>query len=137
MFKRRKKKTKKVNLGKFKSKYEQNVWSQLPHKFKGVTIAYEPDRIIYVTQRKYVPDLKFTRKNGTIFYVELKGWLRPEDRTKMIAVKAFNPDLDIRILFAQDNFLYKGSKTKYSEWARKNGFPFAFGVTIPKEWLKE
>lgn len=53
----------------------------------------------------------------------------------MIAVKEFNPELDIRFYFPYDNKLRKSSKTRYSDWCRKNGFPFYVGK-VPKIWRK-
>jgi hypothetical protein len=56
----------------------------------------------------------------------------------MIAVRDQNPDKDIRFLFANaENPIKKGSKTTYGMWAEKNGFKYADGVEIPKEWIDE
>jgi Phage endonuclease I len=60
-------------------------------------------------------------------YVECKGYLRPEHKAKMCAVKRQNPKLDIRILF------YSANK-KQIKWAERNGFRYAI-EDIPEEWL--
>ena len=84
--------------------------------------------------KNYIPDFLITPKTGEPFFLEVKGWFRPEDRTKMKLVKRSNPDLDIRLLFTSDSRLYPGSETRYSDWCTLNGFPFCF-KEIPKEWL--
>jgi len=54
----------------------------------------------------------------------------------MKAVKAANPDLDIRFVFQTPyNKIYKGSKTTYAKWADKHGFPWCAFHSIPIEWL--
>ena len=93
------------------------------------------DKIPYYLVKQYIPDFSITFKDGRILYIEAKGWLRSEDRTKMIAVKKANPDLDIRLLFQNDNKLNKNSKSRYSDWAAKHGFPFAF-KHVPIDWLQ-
>lgn len=107
-------------LGKSKIKYE-----------------YEPELIPFVqpaSKRNYIPDFKLS--NGV--YVEAKGKFTPADRKKMLWVIEQNPDKDIRILFMRDNYLRKGSKTKYSAWCAKNGIECAVSSLghIPEEWMK-
>lgn len=82
----------------------------------------------------YTPDFEVEGSKGT-FYIEVKGYLDGPDRTKLRAVRKQHPGLDIRIVFQRNNVI-KGTKnkTRYSEWAQKNGFKFAFRE-IPKEWL--
>jgi hypothetical protein len=77
------------------------------------------------------------RRDGSFFFVEYKGYLRPEDKTKMVAVRKQYPDLDIRFIFQRANKpSYKGAKTTYADWAEKNGYLWAEGI-IPEEWLNE
>ena len=71
-----------------------------------------------------------------MIFVETKGRLTTADRKKMKLIKEQHPNLDIRILFQRDNFLYKGSKTKYSQWAESVGYIWAVGKEVPKAWLK-
>ena len=101
----------------------------------GYTLQYEPKdaKLRYVLEKTYVPD--FVLPNGII--VEAKGWFTSEDRTKMIQVKKANPEADIRFLFQADNRIRKGSKTYYSDWAKKHGFPYAVGKEIPEAWFHE
>lgn len=80
---------------------------------------------------KYLPD--FVLGNGIV--VECKGRLTSADRKKMLLVKKQNPKKDIRLLFMCNNKLNPRSKTRYSDWAEKNGFPWAL-KRIPQEWLE-
>lgn len=81
-------------------------------------------------RRKYTPD--FILENGII--LETKGRLTAADRKKMLLVKAQHPGLDIRFVFMYpNNKLSAKSKTRYWEWAEKNGFPWC-GKEVPKSW---
>lgn len=86
-------------------------------------------------QCDYTPDFRINRGQRT-FFIEVKGYLDGPDRTKLRAIKAQYPDLDIRIVFQRDNPI-KGTKnkTRYSEWARKYGFVYSVG-SVPSEWFK-
>tara|TARA_R100000781_G_scaffold18052_1_gene14130 strand:+ start:104 stop:448 length:345 start_codon:yes stop_codon:yes gene_type:complete len=97
-----------------------------------VDYSYEPEWLPYVIEHRYIPDFRV----GDV-YLETKGWLKPTDRRKMIAVKKANPDLDIRFVFqAPFNKISKRSKTTYAMWAEKNGFPWCAYYAIPTSWLK-
>lgn len=119
----------------YRSKFEARIGASLEKR--GVSAdRYEAERIGYVepeTKRRYTPD--WTLANGIV--IEAKGRLTARDRKKMLLVKASNPHLDIRFVFQRaSNPIRKGSKTTYSAWAEKNGFPWAEG-DIPTSWLKE
>lgn len=55
----------------------------------------------------------------------------------MLNVKRDNPTLKLALLFQRNNTLTKASKTTYTMWAEKYGFPSAIGIVIPDEWIKE
>ena len=114
----------------YRSKLEERVarWmslNELEHE-------YESMKLLYVISATYNPD--FILPNGVI--LEVKGWFKPEDRRKMLAVKAANPDLDIRMVFQNPSSpISKGSKTTYAMWCEKNGFPFCSATEIPLQWF--
>jgi hypothetical protein len=109
------------------------VLNGLRHRY-GFKLGYETEDINYTVPHKYIPDFVLSFKDGRVIYVEAKGYLRPEDRTKILSVKAQNPDKDIRIVFQTDNKLNKSTRTRYSDWAKKHGIPFAIGE-VPLEWF--
>ena len=111
---------------------ETKVFDQL--KKAKVTYVFEDTVVSYVTEHVYTPDFTVSLKDGRRIHIECKGWLRPEDRSKMLKVKYQNPSLDIRFVFQADNKLRKGSKTTYTMWAERHGFPSSVG-SIPPEWL--
>lgn len=105
-------------------------------KHKGVKgVSYETTVMPYILTKNYVVDFTVTTKMGRTIFIEAKGWLRPEDRSKMRAVKALNPEADIRFCFSKNNKLYKGSSTTYGDWCERHGFPWCVG-TIPKDWFE-
>lgn len=82
--------------------------------------------------RKYTPDFKV----GDI-RIECKGRLTADDRKKLLLVKEQHPEIDLRLVFMYpNNKLTARSKTRYWEWAEKNGFKWA-DKGVPKEWLDE
>lgn len=68
------------------------------------------------TYHKYLPDLII----GDTIY-ELKGYMDLDTRKKMECVKASNPEQRIVMVFQKDQPIYKGSKTTYTQWAKKVG----------------
>src|SRR5271166_2662754 len=100
---------------KLRNKFEQKIDKQL--KRSKIKYKYETEHIPYVLARYYIPDFIIWTPLGKV-YVEAKGYLRPEHKAKLIAVKKQHPEMDLRILFYSLN-------KKYIKWAEKNGFKFA------------
>lgn len=116
-----------------RSGFEAKIVEQL--RERGVKFEYETLKLKYVVPEKthtYTPDVILP--NGVI--LEIKGRLTAADRAKMLAVKRCNPELDIRFVFMRDNFLSRASKTKYSQWAEKNGFLWCI-KEITDEWTSQ
>lgn len=97
-------------------------------------IGYETEELEYTLRRTYIPDFIINTTGGNKVYIEAKGYLRPEDRAKLLATRDSNPTADIRIVFMTDNKLSKKHKMRYSDWSNKYGFKYAFN-TVPKEWF--
>jgi len=114
-----------------RSRLEEQVAELLTNL--NIEYGYEPDKFNYVIEAKYTPDFKV----GDV-YLETKGFFKPADRRKMLAVKKCNPDLDVRLVFqAPYNKISKNSKTTYATWAEKNGFQWCPYYDIPLDWLNE
>lgn len=131
---------------KYRSNFERSIAANL--RKRGVKFKFEPHKICYwkkkfggvcrdcksknvMTKHKYLPD--FLLPNGV--YIEAKGKFTAPNRTKMLAIKASNPNLDIRMLFMKDNWLTSKHKHRYSDWCEKNKFKYAF-LKVPQGWLK-
>jgi hypothetical protein len=116
----------------YRSRLEEKLarWFEL----NGHQFEYETLKLNYTLSANYYPD--FILPNGVI--LEAKGYFKPEDRRKMLAVKKQHPDLDIRLVFqAPYNTLTKKSSTTYAKWAEKNGFLWAASHDIPLDWFDE
>ena len=121
----------------FKSPLEHNVYRYMRQKSRNnkFQIGYETEKLDYILTRNYLPDFILSFPDGRKIYIETKGHLRQEDRAKMLAVKAKHPDKDIRIVFSKDNRLNKRARSRYSDWAKRHGFPHSVG-TLPPDWLQ-
>ena len=97
-----------------------------------IPFLYEVEKYDYVTKSRYTPD--FFLPNGVI--LEAKGFFKPSDRRKMLAVKEQNPELDIRFVFQRNNTMSKNSKTTYGAWAEKHGFLWCIYPNIPSGWYE-
>jgi glycogen debranching enzyme len=128
---RRRKKSEAKRGLRFRSKLEDGVAIQI---LCYTTFEYETKKIPFVVSesRFYLPD--FILPNG--IHIEAKGYLRREDRKKLLLVKEQHPDLDLRLVFqCASNRIYKRSKTTYGQWAKKHGFLYSDNGRVPREWL--
>lgn len=110
---------------KLRNKFEYAVEKQL--QLAKATFTYETEHIAYILARHYIPDFILKTPLGKV-YIECKGYLRPEHKAKLVAVKKQHPEIDLRILFYADI-------KKYKQWAIRNGFRYAV-YEIPEDWLK-
>ncbi len=113
-------------IGRFRSKLEQRVWMSRP-RVKGSRLKYEVDTLHYIVKRRYLPDFTITLPSGKKRFVEIKGYFRSQDKTKMKLVREYNPGIDIRLVVSND---------AAGEWCEKNGFPWAL-YHIPEDWLRD
>lgn len=121
-------------MTKYASKLESKFAALLKKK-KGVTVAYESVRLPYTLSKFYLPDFVVHKRNGEVFYIEIKGYLRPADRTKMLAVRQAAPGIDIRFIFAKDNKISSLSSTRYSDWCKRHHFEYSIG-SLPNAWFE-
>ncbi len=112
-------------MKKTRNRFEDKIYKQL--KKAKVQFKYEGTKIPYILTRHYIPDFILQTNTGRV-YIECKGYLRPEAKAKMVAVKRLNPQLDIRMVF------YAPVKSSI-KWAIRHGFKYAIG-TIPQEWME-
>jgi len=121
----------------YASKFESQVAERI-HSLQdkhGFETRYEEVKLEYTLKKHYTPDFQITRSDGSIIYVESKGYFDRDARTKMLAVKDQHPDKVFVLLFEQDNSLFRKSKTRYSDWARQHGFDYSV-QEIPERWYK-
>jgi len=114
---------------KYRSKFERATAEFLRTQL--VAFQYEPRRVAYTKTHFYTPDFYLTKKG---IFIETKGRFTSSDRTKMEQVIEEHPELDIRLCFMRDNYLYKGSNTKYSDWCEARMIRYCI-KEIPKSWL--
>lgn len=124
-------------MNKYKSQFERNVAQSL-RKSK-VKFGYETRKFPFVQpskKRNYTPDFELLE---TGLFVECKGKLTKEERDKLLWIQEAYPDLPFALLFMRArNYIRKGSKTTYAQWATDNGFEWADWETegFPKKWMK-
>lgn len=116
---------------------------------KGITFKYEARTVDYVSpvrggvclkcsasstgkRRKYLADFSI---GGII--LETKGKLDSPGRTKLIAIKKSNPELDIRLVFQRNNRIRRNSPVHYTDWAKANGFKHCVGTKLPAKWVRD
>ena len=94
----------------FRSKWEANYALVLDMLVKHNQIKsweYEKktfvfDKVEFGT-RRYMPDFEVTRNDGTIYYVEVKGYMDGRSKTKLRRMKKYYPEVEL-ILVEKDEY---------------------------------
>lgn len=100
----------------FRSGFEKQVADKL--KVLKIKYEYEKIKLPYILESKYVSD--YSLEDGTL--IEVKGYLRRTDITKMKAIRAQYPDQRIVFLFQAPHKKISGQKQTHAEWAERNGY---------------
>jgi len=105
--------------------------NKLKFKYEPHTLEYSLPPLI----RTYLPDFQIGDT-----YIEFKGRFLSPDRKKLLAVKYWHPAIDLRLVFQADQ-VYSSKTTKkklrYSDWAKRHGFPYHIGISLPEAWITE
>jgi hypothetical protein len=113
---------------------EQITEAQYPLRYETETLQYTVPESFH----KYTPDFVFTKRDGSLMYIETKGRWTAIDRKKMKYILISNPELDIRMIFQNPNQkISKASRTTYEIYANKLGIEHVAKRDIPAEWLAE
>lgn len=48
----------------------------------------------------YLPDFRVTRADGSVYYVEVKGWMDAKSKTKLKRMKKYHPSVDLIVVDA-------------------------------------
>jgi hypothetical protein len=48
----------------------------------------------------YLPDFRVTQPDGSIYYVEVKGWMDPKSKTKIKRMAKYHPDVVLKVVDA-------------------------------------
>ena len=83
--------------------------------------AYEPDTFEFEGIRRgtrfYTPDFKLTHPDGTVEYVEIKGWMDPKSKTKLKRMLKYHPKVTVTVIGLADylSLAYKW-RSKIPNW---------------------
>ena len=99
---------------------------------------YEPEKFDWEPPvKKYTPDFALMKKSGNKMYLEMKGYFRNEDRTKIKCFVHQYPEIDFRMVFLDASKpIYKSSPSSYGDWCDKLKIPWAEN-RIPENWMEE
>lgn len=93
-----------------------------------------------VKRRHYTPDLFVipadSKSEADGYYIEVKGYLRPAERTLFRYLYQTNKDLNLRLVFQADHRA-AGTKGRISEWFAKfcpNWKFLVWRLEVPKDW---
>jgi hypothetical protein len=98
---------------KYRSSFERRLHTGVLRGTK-----YEPFDVTYTQTRKYKPD--FVLKS---IWFEAKGFFRPGDQAKYMAIRDNHPDIKLVFIFTHPyKAVRKGAKMTMARWADIKGF---------------
>ena len=88
-----------------RSTYEANIAAYFEYlKGAGEIIRWEHEPHTFWFEkirrgtRSYLPDFRITRKDGSQYYVEVKGWMDPKSRTKLKRMAKYYPKVELQLI---------------------------------------
>lgn len=52
--------------------------------------------------RSYTPDFRVTRPDGTVYFVEVKGWMDAKSKTKIKRMRIYHPSVELIVVASKD-----------------------------------
>jgi len=121
----------------FRSSYESNCYRYFTRYLANIEkVEFEPDTFMFTEwfnrgTLSYLPDFKLTFKDGRVIYVEAKGYLQPEGKTKLRRFKRYYPEQFEGMLGVTG-----GPKTLASKFMEELGFADVWSIReMKKEYI--
>lgn len=93
----------------FRSRWEANYARYLQYKQENGEIKlweHEPETFwfegIKRGCRSYLPDFRVTNNDGSVEYIEVKGWFDDRSKTKLKRMKKYYPKVKLIVIFSKD-----------------------------------
>lgn len=109
----------------YRSEWEVNIAAYFEFLKKNKEIIdweYEPHTFWFLKikrgVRSYRPDFRITRKNGSQYYVEVKGWMDDKSKTKLKRMGIYYPEIEIDII----------EKKRYNEISKNKSIITDWGI---------
>lgn len=100
---------------------------------KAPMFAFEPYKVPYTVERKYIPDFVYKTPSGHDVLIECKGYFRVGDTQKYKAIKrCLEHDELVFLLSDPKKRLRKGAKMNMGEWCEKEGIRWYTLDTVDK-----
>jgi hypothetical protein len=111
----------------FRSRWEYNyslILEEMKEKGEIKYWEHEPETFWFEAimrgTRSYLPDFKIHRNDGSIYYVEVKGWMDSRSKTKLRRMNKYHPDVELKLV---DSKAYKALEKLYGDlmpgWEKK------------------
>lgn len=87
-----------------RSGWEANIGAYLEFLRNAKEISkweHEPDEFWFPIKRgnrSYLPDFKVTRPDGSIYYIEVKGYMDAASKTKLNRMAKYHPEIEIQLI---------------------------------------
>lgn len=107
----------------YKSKWEINIayyleWLRINKVVRDW--RYEADTFWFEKIRRgvrsYTPDFKVFERDGSIKYIEVKGWMDPKSKTKLKRMKTYYPDITIEVVEKDQYKTIKSQAGRLVNW---------------------
>lgn len=100
---------------------------------KAPMFDFEPYKVPYTVERKYIPDFVYKTNRGYDVLIECKGYFRVGDTQKYKAIKRCLVDDElVFVLSDPKKRLRKGAKMNMGEWCEKEGIRWYTLDTVDK-----
>ncbi len=106
-----------------RSAWESNIGAYLQYLRDRNEIAdwaHEPDEFWFEGvkrgTRSYLPDFKVFRIDGTIYYIEVKGWMDTVSKTKLRRMKKYHPNVEVQLIDSKKYAKIKKSAHLIKAW---------------------
>lgn len=115
------------NKPKYRSGLEERFAEKAP------MFDFEPYKVPYTVERKYIPDFVYKTDAGYDVLIECKGYFRVGDTQKYKAIKrCLKFDELVFVLSDPKKRLRKGAKMNMGEWCEKEGIRWYTLDTVDK-----
>ena len=109
----------------YRSSWEPNIAAYFEFLKKQKQILdweYEPvtfwfDKIKRVV-RSYKPDFRITTLDGSIYFVEVKGWMDAKSKTKLNRMRIYHPNIKVELIDKKRYYDIKKNSHLYPDWGK-------------------